>query len=110
MHVAFHFQEDLTECERSLTPLQAIERAVLTGLLDVIPRYRQHVRVRSGNPGQPGLWRMRSDKMLLLFTNLLVDTSVWKTVASPEALASVVAEHSLAVQLVEGISPECGSS
>src|SRR5947209_6143278 len=53
MHIAFHFDEQAVVCtdEEDEFPLRLIEQRVLAGVLDVVPEYRQHLRIRSGITG-----------------------------------------------------------
>ena len=104
MHVAFHFDENLTE--RSvpfLTPLRHIELATIIELIAVIPAYRKHVRIRSGIPGTSFRQHNQTAECA---SDLLAHATVWQTIDKPQDYALYLNERQGVVEVIEGVSLE----
>jgi hypothetical protein len=106
MHVAFHFDEDLADVANvPITPMRDAEVAVIRGVLSTVPAYRQHVRIRSGNPGA-GYLPDVSDELRLAIFGLLGGNSSWRTISDFEQFALKLTRRLTCVVLVEGIPLE----
>lgn len=104
MHVAFHFDESITEDSNLIgTPLRNIERATLEALLTAVPVYRQHLRIRSGIPGIRSIGGQDPEEVA---RKILADAAAWRTIDNSEEYATWLTTRPLTVEVIEGIAPE----
>ncbi|WP_143202445.1 hypothetical protein [Amycolatopsis sp. CB00013] len=82
-----------------------MEIVAIEGILATIPAYRQHVRIRSGNPGVSYLPRQQSQLAEAVHALLGGDTG-WRSIQDLESFAHLITRTPTCSLIVEGIALE----